>query len=116
MDGVAFHCCGIQMPLEADNFRLESAARFMTWLAWAPGRGIAGCVLGSSCGMWEVDTSKGDCLMKAGGRVESMLTKSVEAPQEPNTEESYRLRYLEPSEYPLWDALVDKSPQGANPG
>jgi len=42
-----------------------------------------------------------------------MLTKSVEAPQEPNTEESFRLRYLEPSEYPLWDALVDKSPQGS---
>lgn len=30
-----------------------------------------------------------------------------------NAKETFTLRYLEPSEYPLWDALVDVSPQGS---
>lgn len=42
-----------------------------------------------------------------------MLTKSAKAPLKLNAEETFTLRYLEPSEYPLWDALVDISPQGS---
>jgi hypothetical protein len=42
-----------------------------------------------------------------------MLTKSVKASPKIDTEERLTLRYLEPSEYPLWDALVDVSPQGS---
>src|SRR5215468_294246 len=42
-----------------------------------------------------------------------MVTKSVKAPSKRDAEESFTLRYLEPSEYPLWDALVDVSPQGS---
>ncbi len=42
-----------------------------------------------------------------------MLTKLVKATSKLNAEETFTLRYLEPSEYPLWDALVDVSPQGS---
>jgi len=42
-----------------------------------------------------------------------MLTKSVKAPSKLKAEEAFTLRYLEPSEFPLWDALVDVSPQGS---
>jgi len=41
------------------------------------------------------------------------LTKSLKAPLKCNAQETFTLRYLEPSEYPLWDALVDVSPQGS---
>lgn len=42
-----------------------------------------------------------------------MLTKSVKVPSQPDAQESFTLRYIEPGEYPLWDALVDVSPQGS---
>jgi GNAT acetyltransferase-like protein len=42
-----------------------------------------------------------------------MLTKPVKAPSKLSAEDALTLRYLEPSEYPLWDALVDVSPQGS---
>lgn len=42
-----------------------------------------------------------------------MLTKSANAPSRLKTQETFTLRYLEPSEYALWDALVDISPQGS---
>lgn len=42
-----------------------------------------------------------------------MLTKAVKVPSQAKAEERLTLRYLEPDEYPLWDALVDLSPQGS---
>jgi hypothetical protein len=42
-----------------------------------------------------------------------MLAKSVKVPSKLKAEEQLTLRYLEPGEYPLWDALVDASPQGS---
>lgn len=42
-----------------------------------------------------------------------MLTKTVKAPSKRDPEQAFTLRYLEPNEYPLWDALVDVSPQGS---
>jgi hypothetical protein len=42
-----------------------------------------------------------------------MLTKAVKVPSDLEPEEQLTLRYLEPGEYPLWDALVDASPQGS---
>src|SRR6478672_9716953 len=42
-----------------------------------------------------------------------MLVKSVKITSKPRAEERFTLRYLEDGEYPLWDALVDASPQGS---
>src|SRR5437868_15450209 len=42
-----------------------------------------------------------------------MLTKSIKVPSKLDAQEPFTLRYVEPSEYPLWDALVDVSPQGS---
>ena len=42
-----------------------------------------------------------------------MLAKSVKVPLEPRADERFTLRYLEECEYPLWDALVEVSPQGS---
>jgi hypothetical protein len=43
-----------------------------------------------------------------------MLTKLLrKAPANLQIEESFTLRYIEPSEYPLWDELVELSPQGS---
>src|SRR5215471_21852385 len=43
-----------------------------------------------------------------------MLTKAQEVRSFPKpSEEAFNLRFLETYEYPLWDALVDVSPQGS---
>jgi len=42
-----------------------------------------------------------------------MATRTVNARSKRQTEQAFTLRCLEPSEYPLWDALVDVSPQGS---
>lgn len=47
------------------------------------------------------------------GKSAHMLTKLPKPPSKLNAHEDLVLRYLEPSEYPIWDALVDTSPQGS---
>ncbi|MCU1307529.1 MAG: putative methicillin resistance protein [Acidobacteriaceae bacterium] len=42
-----------------------------------------------------------------------MLTKASKSPSKLGAQESFTLRYIEPGEYPLWDALVQSSPQGS---
>jgi Acetyltransferase (GNAT) domain len=42
-----------------------------------------------------------------------MLTKTLKTPSRVTAEARFTLRYLEPDEYPIWDALVDMSPQGS---
>ena len=42
-----------------------------------------------------------------------MLQPSLKVPFRLSAEENFTLRYLEPSEYDLWDELVDVSPQGS---
>src|SRR5690349_2102938 len=42
-----------------------------------------------------------------------MLTQVAKARSKVEAEIAFRLRYLEPGEYPLWDALLDISPQGS---
>jgi Acetyltransferase (GNAT) domain len=42
-----------------------------------------------------------------------MLAKSLKVRSNATVEEKFTLRYLEPEEYCLWDALVDISPQGS---
>lgn len=42
-----------------------------------------------------------------------MLATSLKAPSKIKAEEAFTLRYLDSSEYPAWDSLVNASPQGS---